>query len=69
MSVGSREIMIDAFVDEKLLNGGIYELGSIVTSDSSNTKFNKNFNSFMKLMSSEAVLDINLGKKTQVNLV
>ena len=44
--VGSREIVVDAFVGEEFLNSDIGEFRAIVTSDSTNKNFDKNFNSF-----------------------
>ena len=38
-SVGSRKVMFNAFVGKKIFNCGISELGSIVTTNSSNQQF------------------------------
>ena len=48
-SVGSREIVVDAIVGEEFLNGGTGEIRAIVTSDSWNREFHKNFNSFNEI--------------------
>lgn len=61
--------MFNALVGEKLFNGGICELGSIFTSNSSNRKLSQDFNAFDEVNELGSSSGFSLMKKIHVNLV
>ena len=48
-SIGSREVVVNSFFCENLFNGGVGELRSIITSNSPDGEFDKDFYSFNEI--------------------